>query len=98
MDEEFVPTVNLSKLLHCLDASFHVLARDASLLVIHSFQVANAPKHTEIDGWHEDVHGHSADDALTNVKEPVGIDVLVDALYKDTVTVQRVTTFILVQC
>ena len=98
MDEEFVTTVDLCKLLHGLDASFHVIAWDASLLVFNPFIVANAPKHTKIDGWHEDVYGHSADDALTNVKEPVGIDVLVDSLYKDTVNILSITTFILVQC
>lgn len=85
MDEEFDSTVYLRKLLHRLASCFLVLARDAFLLVVHSSQVTNKPKHKEFDGRHEDVDSHSADDAFADVKEPVGVDVIVDALNVDTI-------------
>ena len=84
MDEEFDSTIYLRKLLHRLASCFLVLARDAFFLVVHSSQVANEPEHEEFDDWHEDVDCHCADDAFADVKEPVGVDVIVDALNVDT--------------
>ena len=85
MDEEFVSTVYLRKLLHRIASCFLVLAWDAFLLVVHSSQVANRPKHKEFDSRHEDVDSHCADNAFADVKEPVGVDVIVDALNVNTI-------------
>ena len=79
MDEELGSAIDCLKLGNSLCISLAFVARADRSLVNHALHVPDEPEEKIFDEWEDDVQSRGLGDKATNVQEPLGGEIGVDA-------------------